>query len=93
MPRPAKRQRPCVPKTLSGLVEQRIGQIGAMIALIWLLLATLASPFKSKLRLEAENAVLRRQLIVLRRKLKSRARLTNNDRWLCVPKTSSELMP
>jgi hypothetical protein len=50
-----------------------------MIALIWLLLAVLASPFKSKLRLEAENAVLRHQLIVLRRKLKGRARLTNND--------------
>src|SRR5665811_607501 len=31
-------------------------------------LAVLASPFKSKLRLEAENAVLRHQLIVLRRK-------------------------
>jgi hypothetical protein len=29
----------------------------------------LASPFKSKLRLEAENAVLRHQLIVLRRRL------------------------
>jgi transposase InsO family protein len=55
-----------------------------MIALIWLLLAVLASPFKSKLRLEAENAVLRHQLIVLRRKLKGRARLTNNDRWFFV---------
>src|SRR6202045_3397348 len=55
-----------------------------MIALIWLLLAVLASAFKSKLRLEAENAVLRYQLIVLRRKLKGRARLTNNDRWFLV---------
>src|SRR5690348_14613540 len=55
-----------------------------MIALIWLLLAVLASPFKSKLRLEAENAILRHQLIVLRRKLKGRARLTNNDRWFFV---------
>ena len=44
----------------------------------------LASPFKSKSRLEAENAVLRVQLIVLRRKLKGRARLTNNDRWFFV---------
>ena len=35
-------------------------------------------------RLEAENAVLRHQLIVLRRKLKGRARLTNNDRWFFV---------
>jgi hypothetical protein len=30
-----------------------------MIALIWFVLAVLASPFKSKSRLEAENAVLR----------------------------------
>jgi transposase InsO family protein len=47
-------------------------------------LAVLASPFKSKLRLEAENAVLRHQLIVLRRQLKGRARLTSNDRWFFV---------
>jgi hypothetical protein len=40
--------------------------------MIWLLcfvLGVLASPFKSKLRLEAENAVLRHQLNVLRRRL------------------------
>ena len=55
-----------------------------MIALIWLLLAVLASAFKSKSRLEAENAVLRHQLIFLRRKLKGRARLTNNDSWFLV---------
>jgi len=35
--------------------------------LLCFVLAALASPFKSKLRLEAENAVLRHQLIVLRR--------------------------
>jgi hypothetical protein len=52
-----------------------------MIALIFFVLATLASPFKSKSRLEAENAALRQQLIVLRRKVKGRARLTNTDRW------------
>ena len=50
-----------------------------MIALIWFVLAILASPFKSKSRLEAENAVLRHQLIVLRRKVRGRAHLTNND--------------
>src|ERR1700726_1927702 len=55
-----------------------------MIALICFVLAMLASPFKSNVRLEAENAVLRHQLIVLRRKLKGRARLTNNDRWFFV---------
>ena len=48
------------------------------------LLAVLASPFKLSIRLEAENAVLRHQVIVLRRKLKGRARLTNNDRWFFV---------
>src|ERR1700736_6632942 len=55
-----------------------------MVALICFVLAVLASPFKSKNRLEAENAVLRHQLVVLRRKLKGRARLTNNDRWFLV---------
>ena len=46
--------------------------------------AVLASPFKSKLRLEPENAVLRHQLIGLRRRLHGRVRLTNTDllyRW------------
>jgi hypothetical protein len=55
-----------------------------MISLIFFVLAVLASPFKSKIRLEAENAALRHQLVVLRRKLKGRARLTNNDRWFFV---------
>jgi len=40
-----------------------------MILLICFVLAVLASPFKSKSRLEAKNAVLRHQLIVLRRKV------------------------
>ncbi len=43
-----------------------------MIGLLCFALAVLASPFKSKLRLEAENAVLRHQLIVLRRKMRGR---------------------
>jgi hypothetical protein len=37
-------------------------------------LAVLTSPFKSRLRLEAENAALRHQLIVLRRRLHGRDR-------------------
>jgi hypothetical protein len=55
-----------------------------MFALFCFVLAVLASPFKSKNRLEAENAVLRHQLIVLRRKVQGRVRLTNNDRWFPV---------
>ena len=47
-------------------------------------LAVLALPFKSKLRLEAENAVLRHQLIVLRRRVRGRTQPTNNDRWFLV---------
>src|ERR1700737_4916019 len=55
-----------------------------MIGLLSFVVAVLASPFKSKIRLEAENATLRHQLVVLRRKLKGRAHLTNNDRWFFV---------
>src|ERR1700716_2345372 len=51
-----------------------------MIALFCLFLALFASPFKSKSRLEAENAALRHQLIILRRKVRARVRLTNGDR-------------
>ena len=55
-----------------------------MIGLLCFVLAVLASPFKSKLRLETENAVLRHQLIVLRRRLPGRVRLTNHDRWFFI---------
>src|SRR3977135_367317 len=55
-----------------------------MIGLFCFVLAVLASPFKSKLRLEAENAVLRHQLIVLKRRLRGRVRLTNHDRWFFI---------
>jgi transposase InsO family protein len=55
-----------------------------MIGLLRFVLGILASPFKSKSRLEAENAVLRHQLIVLRRKMHLRPRLTNNDRWFFI---------
>jgi hypothetical protein len=55
-----------------------------MIALIYFVLVVLASSFKSKSRLEAENAVLRHQLIVLRRKVRGRAQPTNNGRWFLV---------
>jgi hypothetical protein len=55
-----------------------------MIGLLCFVLAILASPFKSKLRLEAENAMLRHQLMVLRRRVRGRVRLTNNDRWFFI---------
>ena len=55
-----------------------------MIALLCFVMAALAAPFKLKSRLEAENAALRHQLIVLRRKLPGRVRLTNNDRWFFI---------
>ena len=55
-----------------------------MIGLLCFALAVLALPFKSKLRLEAENAVLRHQLNVVRRRLPGRVRLTNHDRWFFI---------
>src|SRR5471030_1127933 len=55
-----------------------------MFGLFGCVLAVLASPFKSKSRLEAENAALRRQLVVLRRKVQGRIRLRNNDRWILI---------
>ena len=55
-----------------------------MFSLFRFILAVLASAFKSKCRLEAENAALRHQLIVLRRKIQGRVGLTNNDRWFLI---------
>ena len=51
-----------------------------MVALLCFLVALFASPFKSKCRLEAENAALRHQLAVLRRKVRGRVQFTNGDR-------------
>src|SRR5215211_6677655 len=55
-----------------------------MIALLCFFMTLFASPFKSKSRLEAENAALRHQLIVLQRKVHGRAQLTNGDRLFLV---------
>ena len=51
-----------------------------MIALLCFFLTLFAAPFKSKSRLEAENAALRHQLIVLQRRVSGRVQLTNGDR-------------
>jgi transposase InsO family protein len=55
-----------------------------MTGLLLFVLAILVSPFRSKSRLEAENAALRHQLMVLRRKVQGRVRFTNNDRWFFI---------
>src|SRR5262249_7157811 len=55
-----------------------------MIALLFFTLAILAAPFKSNRRLAAENAALRQQLTMLRRQVRGRVRLTNNDRLFFV---------
>jgi hypothetical protein len=51
-----------------------------MAPLIFLLLNLGASLFRPKSRLEAENAALRHQLLVLQRKVRGRVQLTNSDR-------------
>jgi hypothetical protein len=51
-----------------------------MAALLFFLLRLLVSPFRSISRLEAENAALRRQLIVLQRQVGGRVQFTNSDR-------------
>ncbi len=55
-----------------------------MIALLWLGLAVLFSPTKTRWRLEVENVALRHQVMVLRRQARGRIRLTNVDRLFLV---------
>jgi hypothetical protein len=55
-----------------------------MIALIFLALNILAAFVKSKSRLEAENAALRQQVIVLQRKVRGRVRFSSDDRLFFV---------
>src|SRR4249919_834399 len=55
-----------------------------MFALLRFFLALFSSLFKSKSRLEAENAALRRQLIVLQRKVRDRVHFTNSDRLFLI---------
>src|SRR5215470_7007426 len=51
-----------------------------MVALLFFVLRLLVSPLRSISRLEAENAALRRQLIVLQRQVRGRVQFTNSDR-------------
>jgi hypothetical protein len=55
-----------------------------MFALLPFFLALLSSLFKSKSRLEAENAALRRQVIVLQRKVRGRVHFMNSDRLFLI---------
>jgi hypothetical protein len=55
-----------------------------MIALMSFYLRLFTLPLESKIRLEAKNAILRHQLIVLERKIRGRVRLTNSDRLFFV---------
>src|ERR1700745_3020820 len=55
-----------------------------MFALLRFFLALFSSLFKSKSGLEAENAALRRQLIVLQRKAGGRLHFTNSDRLFLI---------
>jgi hypothetical protein len=51
-----------------------------MVGLLFFLLRLLLSPFRPISRLEAENAALRRQLIVLQRQVRGRVQFANSDR-------------
>jgi hypothetical protein len=55
-----------------------------MVALLCFFLTLFASSFRSKSRLEAENGALRHQLTVLRRKVRGRVQLTNDDRLFLI---------
>jgi hypothetical protein len=55
-----------------------------VIGLLWFVLGIFIWPFRSNARLKAENAVLRQQLLVLRRRCRGRVRLTNGDRLFFV---------
>jgi hypothetical protein len=62
-----------------------------MIALILLALNLLAALFKPKIRLDAENAALRQQLLVLQCKARGRIQLTSGDRLFFVQLYIAEL--
>ena len=55
-----------------------------MVAFLTQLLLAIRSRFTRRARLEAENLILRQQLVVLRRRSPTRVKLWNIDRWLLV---------
>jgi len=62
----------------------RIDLVTAMVAPLCFVLMLLSSPFRSKSQLEAENAALRHQLTVLRRKVRGRVQCSNDDRLFLI---------
>jgi hypothetical protein len=69
------------------LTTVRIGHVAmghpqpsGMIAPLYFFPTLFVPPFKSRSRLEAENAALRHQLTVLQRKVRGRVQFTNSDR-------------
>jgi hypothetical protein len=75
----------CVYRTSSLLAPDRIiYHRSEMIAVMRFCLRLFTLPLNSKLRLEAENAILRHQLIVLEPKMRGRVRLTNRDRLIFI---------
>jgi ribosomal protein L34 len=55
-----------------------------MIGLLCFVQTMLASPFKSKCGLRLRTRCFDHQFIVLRRRLRGRDRLANNDRWFFI---------
>jgi hypothetical protein len=55
-----------------------------VLGLLWFIVVILVLPFRSVARLQAENAVLRQQLILLRRKCRGRVRVTSGERLFFV---------
>ncbi len=55
-----------------------------MIGLVSLLVHVISALFKSRQRLEAENAALRQQLTILARRAPKRLHLTNTDRLVFI---------
>jgi hypothetical protein len=72
------------PKTISGMTYDRVVIKRPMVAFLTQLLLAIRSRFARRARLEAENRLLRQQLVVLRRQRPKRLRLWNIDRLLLV---------